>query len=74
MNERYAREIAERWNVPEPGTGAGTAFEVPAQLLERYPVQRVGASHHDELWIPAEELAEFNSLIIGPIRVIATFP
>lgn len=74
MNERYAREIAERWNVPESGSGAVAAFEVPASVLDRYPVQRVGAGHHEELWIPAEELDAFNAEIVGPIRVIATFP
>lgn len=74
MNERYAREIAERWNVPESGSGAVTAFEVPASVLERYPVQRVGAAHHEELCVPAEELDEFNAGVVGPIRVVATFP
>ena len=74
MNERYAREIAERWNFPESGSGAVTAFEVPASLLDRYPVRRVGASHHEERWVPAEELESFNAQILGPIRVVATFP
>ena len=74
LNERYAREIAERWNVPESGSGAVTAFEVPTSVLARYPVQRVGATHHEELWIPAEELEGFNRQIVGPIRVLATFP
>lgn len=74
MNERYAREIAERWNVAESGSGAVTAFDVSTSVLDRYPVQQVGASHHLELWVPAEELEAFNREIVGPIRLIATFP
>ena len=30
----------------------------------------VGASYHQEFWIPAEDLAEFNGHIIGKIEVI----
>jgi hypothetical protein len=33
-------------------------------------VQTVGASYHQELWIPAEELENFNRHIIGKIHII----
>jgi len=36
-------------------------------------VQTVGSSIHKELWVPAEELAEFNQHIVGEIEVIAEF-
>ncbi len=72
-NEAYACEIAERWNVKESGFGAVTRFAVQAEFMSRYPIQRVGAEHHTEWWIPAEELAEFNSHIVGLIEVIREF-
>jgi hypothetical protein len=34
----------------------------------------VGSSVHQELWVPAEDLVEFNRHIVGKIEVIAKFP
>lgn len=73
-NEEYAREIAEKWNVPASGKGYVTRFQVDRRFLERYPVQTVGAARHTEWWVPAEELEEFNDHIVGEIEVIAEFP
>jgi hypothetical protein len=28
---------------------------------------------HEEYWIPAEDLADFNAAMVGPIEVIAEF-
>lgn len=50
-----------------------TRFAVEAEFAGRYPPQTVGASVHLELWVPAEELAEFNRHIVGTIEVIAEF-
>jgi hypothetical protein len=73
MNEEYAAWISSRWNVRDYGSGYVTRFAVRSELLARYPVQRVGAGHAEELWVPAEELPEFNQNIVGPIEVIAKF-
>ena len=73
-NQRYAEEIAERWNVRASGAGFVTRFEVHREFMERYPVQQVGREHHTEWWIPAEELEELNGHIVGLIQVVATFP
>lgn len=71
MNEEYARQIAREWNVRESGAGFVTRFKIDSEFVRRYPVQTVGGSVHQELWIPAEELAEFNRHIDGLIEVIA---
>ncbi len=73
LNEEYAIQISQRWNVKDYGAGYVTRFRVKADFAERYPRQVVGASIHEELWVPAEELAEFNANIVGPIEVIGEF-
>jgi len=50
-----------------------TRFEVDSEFLQRYPVQTVGGSVHQELWVPSEELDEFNRHIVGLIEVVARF-
>jgi len=76
LEESYAIQIARDWNVKDAASGyVGyvTKFYVRRPYVDRFPVQVVGASHHRELWVPAEELEEFNSHIDGPIEVVATF-
>ena len=76
LNEAYATEITRDWNTRDEASGyAGyvTRFAVRADFLARYEVRTVGAARHQEYWIPAEDLAEFNRHIIGPIEVIAEF-
>jgi hypothetical protein len=50
-----------------------TRFNVRRAFLDRYEVHRVGARVHEEYWIPAEDLEEFNDNIVGTIDVIAEF-
>src|SRR5258708_24035985 len=69
LNEAYARQIAKDWNVPASGAGYVTRFAVRSDFLMRYPVQKVGRSIHQALWIPAEALAEMNRNIVGLIAV-----
>ncbi|MFB6751443.1 ADP-ribosylation/crystallin J1 [Streptomyces sp. NPDC056353] len=73
LNEDYAVRIARDWNVPASGSGYVTRFEVDAGFLERYPVRRAGGETILELWVPAEELAEFNRHIVGRIEVVREF-
>lgn len=72
-NEAYATQVARDWNVKASGAGFVTKFEIDAYYLSRYQVQKVGGSIHTEYWIPAEDLAEFNGNIRGPIVVISEF-
>ena len=73
MNEEYAIQIARDWNVPASGSGFVTKFSLPAAYLAKYQVQNVGGPIHNELWVPAEELEEFNDNIIGLIEVTQSF-
>lgn len=75
LNERYAAEIASKWNVTynEDHRGYVTRFEVEDHYCMQFEIQQVGDIYHRELWIPAEELEEFNRHIIGNIEVIREF-
>src|SRR6516225_7392261 len=73
LNEEYARQIARDWNVKASGAGFVTRFTVRSEFLARYAVQVVGSAIHQELWVPAEDLAEFNRNIVGKIEVIAEY-
>lgn len=73
LNEAYAAQIARLWNVRASGAGYVTRFQVAAAYPARYTVQQVGSTLHQEYWIPAEELDEFNRHLVGPIEVIAEF-
>ncbi|MBE1597046.1 MULTISPECIES: hypothetical protein [Streptomyces] len=73
LDEAYAVKIARDWNVKHDGAGYVTRFEVGTEFLRRYPVQRAGGETILELWVPAEELEEFNAHIVGEIEVVHEF-
>ncbi|MPY64465.1 ADP-ribosylation/crystallin J1 [Streptomyces spongiae] len=73
LNEDYAVRIARDWNVPASGSGYVTRFEIDSEFVSRYPVRQVGGRTVLELWVPAEELAEFNAHIVGRIEVVQEF-
>ena len=74
LNEQYACEIAGKWNA-KTGDGLGyvTCFEIDNTYGSQFEVHTVGNHLHQELWVPAESLAEFNAHIIGKITVIKVF-
>lgn len=76
IQEEYAVQIARDWNTKDPVSGYQgyvTRFQVKSEFIENYPRQSVGSSQHQEYWIPAAELAEFNRNIVGKIEVIAEY-
>jgi len=44
-----------------------------SSYLAKFRVENVGGPHHNEIWVPAEELDEFNSKIIGKIELIGSY-
>lgn len=76
LNESYAIQIARDWNTVDAASGyVGyvTRFRVDADYLARFEIKVVGGAVHEEYWIPAEELDEFNASIVGTIDVIHEF-
>lgn len=51
-----------------------TEFDIAAEYLSRHKVEQAGGREHEEYWIPAEKLSEFNQAIVGHIRVVKSFP
>ncbi|HEU0300403.1 MAG TPA: hypothetical protein VFR37_13130 [Longimicrobium sp.] len=75
-NQEYAAQIARDWNTKDAASGyVGyvTRFRVRGDFLARYPPQTAGARMHQEYWIPAEEMDDFNRAIVGLIEVVAEF-
>lgn len=76
LNFEYARQIATRWNLDDELSGyAGfvTEFDIDDAYVSQFQVQNVGGELHNELWVPAEELANFNTHIQGHIQLSAAF-
>ena len=70
----YATRIARDWNTKDAASGyVGYVlrFDVEAEYVRRFEPQRVGGAGIDELWVPAEQLNEFNDHIVGRITVVA---
>ena len=76
LNFEYARQVAYDWNVNDENSGfCGfvTAVEVESAYLQQFDIQTVGLDIHKELWIPANELENFNNHISGCIQVEAAY-
>jgi hypothetical protein len=76
LTQAYAQRIARDWNTVDAQSGyAGfvTKFEIDAATAQRYPVQLAGGRSYEELWVPADELADFNAHIVGTITVVEAF-
>ncbi|MET0791633.1 MAG: hypothetical protein ABW061_08950 [Polyangiaceae bacterium] len=71
LNQPYAGKIPKDWNM-KSGSKAGfvTHFEIDDAYATRFERRIVGSQAHEELWVPAEELAEFNEHIVGAIRIV----
>lgn len=75
LNKEYAAQIARDWNAKYNADNLGyvTKFAVRKEFLDNYETKIVGGAVHEEYWIPAEDLEEFNRNIVGKIEVIAEF-
>jgi hypothetical protein len=73
LSEEYAAKIAGDWSVQASGVGYVTRFKVRRTFLSRYQIRNAGGERFQEYWIPAEELAEFNRNLVGPIEVVRKF-
>jgi hypothetical protein len=74
LTERYATQIARDWNArTEPFAGYVTRFAVPDSYATKFQRRIVGGREHAELWVPREQLEDFNANILGPIVAVSAF-
>jgi predicted GIY-YIG superfamily endonuclease len=73
LTKEYATKIARDWNVKASGSGYVLEFCVKESFLSKYPVQIAGGNSHQEYWIPAEDLEDFNDAILGKIWKIESY-
>ncbi|MFG2007725.1 ADP-ribosylation/crystallin J1 [Micromonospora sp. NPDC048868] len=72
LSEDFAIGAARDWNLF--GSVRYVArFHVETGFLGRYSTRSFGGSAAPMLWVPAEELNEFNAHIVGPIEVVHEF-
>ena len=70
LNFEYDEKIARDWNTKiAPYAGYVTRFEIDDEYVKRFERKIVGASWHEELWVPADELKIFNDHIYSIIIV-----
>ena len=70
LNFSYADQIAREWNTSSHSfAGYVTSFTLEDEYGSQFESHVVGAREHVELWIPAEELEEFNEHIEGRVEV-----
>ena len=76
LSEQDAVRIARDWNTRDPRCGCVgyvVLFRVKAVYLKGFEVNAFGTAAGREHWVPAKDLADFNSHIDGPIQLIHEF-
>lgn len=74
LNLWYAEQIAQQWNATsDTYSGYATSFDLDDEYASNFEPHIVGGSQHQEFWVPAEELANFNRHITSPIVVESSF-
>jgi ADP-ribose pyrophosphatase len=75
-NREYATQIARDWNAKDGFSGRVgfvLSFDIDANYIDRFEKHIVGGAMHEELWVAAEDLDEFNARIAGEIKVLEVF-
>jgi hypothetical protein len=76
LTQEYATQIARDWNTKDDRSGfAGYVlrFLVRTEFLCKCDVHVVGSSEHREYCIPANELQDLNTNIVGKIEIVSEF-
>ena len=76
LNFEYAAQIAQQWNTKDEKSGymgAVTQFTLSSDYLKQFKEEQVGSKIHRELWVPTEELENFNRQIVDKIEIVAAY-
>ncbi|MFG1757852.1 PWWP domain-containing protein [Micromonospora echinofusca] len=72
LSEDFAIRAARDWDL-FGSVRCVARFHVETGFLGRYSTRSFGGSAAPMLWVPAEELDEFNAHLVGPIEVTHEF-
>jgi hypothetical protein len=72
MKEAYAVQISKECTSPAYSVSYITRFQIDTEFVSRYKIRNIGPNRQQELWIPPDELQEFNGHIVGAIEVVGT--
>jgi hypothetical protein len=76
LNFEYAAQIAHDWNTQDAFSGYigfVTSFLVDDVYISQFEIHNVGGVVHDEYWVPASELANFNTNILEDINIESVY-
>lgn len=76
LNISYAQQIAKEWNQDDTNSGfVGfvTEFEINDKYIKNFETHCVGSNIHQEYWIPAENLQDFNENITSKIVIVDAY-
>jgi hypothetical protein len=74
LHRAYAEQISRQWNAREfPFAGFVIRFDIPDDYASAFDPKAVGSSAHQEYWVSAEQLDEFNANIRHPMSVERAF-
>ena len=68
-----ARNIARQWNLQRSGAGFVVEFSVNSRFLKTYPKDELVGGEGYEYLIPAHDMDELNTQLIGPIHLVDAF-
>lgn len=73
LDRDSAIQIAKHWNTNDEFSGyfgAVLEFQIPKYYFDKFEQHNVGGKNHNELWIPSEQLEEFNDNIKSKIKIL----
>lgn len=76
LTYEYAELIIKNWNINESVAnyaGAITKFAVNRDYISKFKVEIAGGPSLQELWVPSEELDEFNNNIADQIQIVGAY-
>lgn len=76
LSFEFTEKIARDWNsnrAAPDNLGYVTRFEIDQVTADRYSVRDAGGQQHRELWVPADDLGNFNRGIVGLIEIVAAY-
>ncbi|HWS36466.1 MAG TPA: ADP-ribosylation/crystallin J1 [Actinoplanes sp.] len=70
LSESFAVTGAQHWTSSDSGVRYVLRIHVETDFVGRYSTRSFGGSAAPMLWVPAEDMDEFNAHVVGLIEVV----